>query len=441
MTHDRSVPVICLRCDWTGTSSTRACPECGTGLYREPPRPAAQVSPSAAARAQPPVTELLVTGPSEPMEPVRRPRAWLAAIVIVVVVAGGFWVLQARDPSAADRSADSLLRGGVLVYAVDEGPGWSRLWRWDLASEAVRRGPRIRQPIELVNADGAEPGMIGVTSQASDGDQIGSLLRFLSPLDRASRLGRGDLVTWGSRGASLVVVRRGPLLGPCRRHLAIVLTTIVPGLVERQFDRTMCGDILSVGRDSNTTYFTRRRGDQVDLVSAGYGRTHHVLSDFALLSISPASDMVVVRADALPAPSISLATLRERGDVPPPSIFGTSSFFRGIGGGPRPYRSGEDRMWIDRVVAWSRDSAMALVVGHLGDRVGLYAIAAGPTRRTEPPRYVGSVQGETWATVAEDGLAFVWTADRLFVTRGGPLMPLSLPEGAPRPDGPLVWLG
>jgi hypothetical protein len=368
-------------------------------------------------------------------------RRLVAVVVLASLAAGALWLLAERRTPGPAPVSDSLLRGGTLVYAVDEAPGWSRLWRWDLSNGSVRRGPRVRQPIELVNADGAEPGIVGVTSRAPDGDLIGSLLRFLSPSDGATPLVRGDLVTWGSRGASVVVVKRGPLLGPCRRHLAIVIKTIVPGLVEQQFDRTMCGDILSVGRDSNTTYFTWRRRDRVDLVSAGFGRTHHVLSDFALLSISPASDMLVVPADTLPTPALSLATLRDRGDVPPPSIFGTSSFFRGLRGAPRPYRSGDDRLWIDKVLAWSRDSAVALVAGRLAGRLGLYEIAAGPGRRTDPPRWVGPIQGASWASFADDGLAFVWTDDRLFLTRGGGLEPLSIPDGAPRPDGPMVWLG
>ena len=93
------------------------------------------------------------------------------------------------------------------------------------------------------------------------------------------------------------------------------------------------------------------------------------------------------------------------------------------------------------MLAWSPDSAVALVAGRLGDRVGLYEIAAGPGRRTEPPRWIGPIQGETWATFADDGFAFVWTDDRLFALHDGDLQPLSVPVGAPQPDGPLVWLG
>ncbi len=344
-------------------------------------------------------------------------------------------------PTAPSATADALLGGGTLLYAVDEGAGWSRLWRWDLADGYVREGPRVRRPIELIHADGAEPGIVGVTSRTPGGDEAASLLRFLSPSDVPMPLVRGDLVTWGSRGASVVVVKRGPLLGPCRRHLAIVIKTILPGTVDREFDRTMCGDILSVGRDSNATYFTWRRSDRIDLVSAGFGTTHHVLSEVALLSVSPAGDMVVVPADGLPMTSMSLATLRDRGDVPPPAVFGISSFFRGLRGAPRPYGSGDEGLWIDRLLSWSPDSTVALVTGRLGDRVGLYEIAAEPGPRTQPPRWVGPIQGETWATFAEEGLAFVWTDDRLFATKDGGLEPVSIPHGAPRPDGPVVWLG
>jgi hypothetical protein len=292
----------------------------------------------------------------------------------------------------------------------------------------------------LVSSNGSQPGVVGVTSREGDGEQMGSLLRFLSPADRATPLVRGDLVTWGSMGASVVAVKRGPLLGACRRHLTIVIKTIVPALVERQYDRILCGDIQSVGRDATTTYFTRRWHDQVDLVSAGYGRTHLVLSDYALLSISPSSDMLVVPADTLPPLDPALATVADPGDVPPGSVFGVSSFFQGLRGAPRPYRSGDDTLWVDRVLSWSRDSAVALVAGRLGDRFGVYEIAAGPGRRTEPPRWVGPIQGPTWATFADHGIAFVWTDEAMFVAGAGMLQPIAIPRDAPPPDGPMVWI-
>jgi hypothetical protein len=238
----------------------------------------------------------------------------------------------------------------------------------------------------------------------------------------------------------VVALKRGPLTGPCTRHLTVVTKTIVPTLVERQFDRTVCGDILSVGRDSNTTYLTLRRGERTDIVYAGYGRTHMVLPGHALLAISPASDMLVVAKNDLPPDPASLIALRDRGDVPPSSIFGTALFYRGFGVHPRPYRSGGDVLWIDRVFAWSRDSTTALVAGRLGNAVGVYRITTGPGRRTEPPRWVGPIRGSSWATFSDDGSAFLWTDDQLAVLDGGELQPLPLPTGAPAPQGPIVWL-
>jgi hypothetical protein len=447
MTPHPARRVVCLRCDWSGAEGPPSCPRCEAGLYRavDPTRASrALVRPSPVAGADTSANRSASGAPSPRREGEDQVRRWswrlVATAVAVAVSIGGSWLALLRPATAPASRMIGVPRTGTLVYAVDDGSGWSRLWRWDLARGSVREGPRVREPLELVNSNGAQPGVVGVTSREVDGEQLGSLLRFLSPADRATPLVRGDLVTWGSMGASVVAVKRGPLLGACRRHLTIVIKTIVPALVERQYDRTLCGDIQSVGRDATTTYFTRRWHDQVDLVSAGYGRTHLVLSDYALLSISPSSDMLVVPADTLPPLDPALATVADPGDVPPGSVFGVSSFFQGLRGAPRPYRSGDDTMWVDRVLSWSRDSAVALVAGRLGDRFGVYEIAAGPGRRTEPPRWIGPIQGPTWATFADHGIAFVWTDERMFVAGGGALQPIALPRDAPPPEGPLVWI-
>ena len=149
----------------------------------------------------------------------------------------------------------AFLGHGTLVYAVDEGSGWSRLWRWDLSRGSVREGPRVRSPIELVNAVGAQQGVVGVTSRAADGDRIGSLLRFLSPSDRASPLVRGDLVSWGAQGASVVA-------GQARSAVGCVPTT--------HRDRAQ-DDRSRVGR-------TPIRPDPLRRRPVGRpGREHHVL--------------------------------------------------------------------------------------------------------------------------------------------------------------------
>jgi hypothetical protein len=371
-----------------------------------------------------------------------RIRAIALALAIFLSIAGAFRWVRDHTPSPVT-AADAKALKGTLVYAADDGAGWARLWRWNLSTDTVQQGPRVRDPIELVSAYGADPGVVGVTSRTAGGDLEGSLLRFLSPNDEATRLVRGDLVAWGPQGETVVALDRTLVRPPCERHLTIVTKTIVPPLVDRQYDRTLCGDILSVGRDSNTTYLTIRRDDledRVDIVYAGYGRTHPVLNGYALLSISPAADMLVVPEPALTPDSPVLVSNRSQGDLPPASIFGTALFFRGLGVRPRPYRSDGDQLWVDRVLTWSSDSLTALVAGHLGDQVGMYEITAGPSRHNEPPRFIGPIEGSTWATPAEDNVLFLVTDERVWVLRDGRLEPLAVPDAAPDPDGPIVWL-
>lgn len=449
---------LCLRCDWVGETDASRCPRCSTGLYRPPktmttaptrdgypPVVSADVDRAAGRPGSPQgrrpggsvnkdTAAFLVPRPTTHA---RRTGAVATGLITGALVLLAFLWVRSHTPAPAIQG--SGLRG-VLVYAVDDGGGWSRLWRWDLEDGSTKLGPRVRDPLALINAFGAEPGMVGVTSRSADGELTGSLLRFLSPSESATPLVRGDLVTWGPRGATVVAVKRGPLSGPCTRHVSIVARTIVPSIVDRQFDETFCGDVLSVGRDSNTTFMTLRRGDRVDLVFAGYGRTHPVLPDHALLSISPAADMLVVSADALTPDPLTLVALRDRGDVPPTSIYGTALYFRGLGVEPRPYRSGPDLLWIDRVLAWSADSTSALVIGRSGDVPGVYEIVAGPQRRIEAPRFVSPADGDTWAAAADDDVSFLLTGGRLWVVRGSRASSLAVPDGAPAPEGPMVWL-
>ena len=197
--------------------------------------------------------------------------------------------------------------------------------------------------------------------------------------------------------------------------------------------------MLSIGRDSNSTYFTRWNGRTADIVLAGYGRTHEILPDHALLSLSPASDMLVVPSKVLPA--IPLAPLAVRAaDGPPISeVFGTALYFRGLAE-PRPYGGPNGQLWIDRVLAWSDDSTSALIAGRFQRRNGVFQIETGPGRDLPAPRYVGVIDGGTWATFAADATGIVLTSDVFSVVRDGTSVPLPLPPDAPSPDGPIVWL-
>ena len=394
-------PKLCLRCDWSATSTASACPRCGAPLFR-PAAPGVRRHGRAASGPTPGVVPEPPPEPPPLLPPTisvgatahgRRRRA-LALVVAGLVLAATGWVL--RGGEAGPAGGDGISLSGTLIYSVGDGPGWARLWRWNLETGRVGPGPRIREPTTLVNASGAAPGLMGITSKTAGGHLTGSLLRFLGPSDSPVPLVRGDLVAWGGRGSSVVAVKRGAIEAGCRR-IAIVTRTVIPPLSERQFAERVCGDILSVGRDSTSTYFTMWDGEDADILLAGYGRTQTILSDHALLSLSPASDMLVVPSRSLAAVPLAPLAVRAADGPPVSTVFGSALYFRGLST-PRPFGGHGGRLWIDRVLTWANDSTSALVIGRYEDRAGLYQVEAGTLApRTPLPgprrgRHVGDLR-------------------------------------------------
>jgi hypothetical protein len=361
----------------------------------------------------------------------------VVSVVVGALVLGvvGGWLRGHEAPPPRRAAAPGLT--GTLVYAVDEGEGWSRLWRWDLARDAVREGPRVRTPVDLVSAYGANHGWIGVTSRMEDGTLQGSILRFLAPDDRAVPLVRGDLVSWGARGASVVVAHRGDARNGCR-EVSVASVRLVPSIRQRDFFRPhLCGDIVSIGRDVLTTFFTLERRGRIDTFFAGYHVSHLVLRDHAMLSVSLASDLIVVPASSVP---FDVPGLGGRPDAVPPPLEGASLFFQGLGNnGPIAYGVGGERFAISRVMAWSVDSLAAIVDGRLGDRRGLYLVDGGPGDGIARPIYLGGAGDVSFATFWERGIGIVMRDGAISLVRDGHLERLSLPEDAPAPNGPIVW--
>jgi hypothetical protein len=396
----------------------------------------AMVASSGAAaptRARPPKDEV-----PEPTEPTHRSRSLVAfvATALVLATAVGSW-LKAHTPETPPR-AGSVGLVGTLVYAVPDGPALSQLWRWDLATGQVRRGPRVPRVAELVNADGADFGWVGVTSVLADERLQAGVLRFLGPNDRVTPILKGDLVSWGPRGDSVVAVRRGPVRPVCRRRVSIVWAKLVPALRERQYlEPNLCGDVLSVGRDENITYFTLQRGRRVGVVYAGVRTVHAVLDGDALVSVSAASDLLVVDGYAFVA--AGKGPLRPDGG--PNAITGASLFFRGLDqADPIPFGTGGQPFALDRVLGWSPDALTALVTGRLGSHEGIFELDAGPKSGIRAPRFVGAGPGLPYATYTNEGTAIVLTGQGLFVDEHGSLVPLAPPADAPAPSGPIVWI-
>ena len=419
---------VCLRCDWHGETNASTCPDCGAPLYR------ATAPAESSVRSLEPAEQ----GGGGPGRPPPRHRALFAAaagLAIVVATAAFLWI-RSNTPQAEDTAALS----GTLVYAQDLGEGESRLWRWDLAAGTVVGGPRVHDPVELVDARGADEGWVGVTSRLSQTELQASVLRFLDPSERAAPLVRGDLIAWGPDGDGVVAATRSPLVGDCRRRVAVTYVRLLPLERDRQFDGNLCGDVLSVGRGGVVTYFTLQRGDEVRVAFVSVGAVRTVLRDFAMIGASPVGDLVVVPSSGLPPEPLAPLGTRIDRDRPPSGVFGTALFFRGLDTTPIPYGRGVDRFQVDRIMAWTPDGLTALVAGRLGDRTGLFEIDGGPGGGLRPPRSVGPIDGLTWATYGDDGTAFVSSESGISIVRDGRLVPLEMPTSAAAPSGPIVWM-
>jgi hypothetical protein len=332
--------------------------------------------------------------------------------------------------------------GGVLVYAVPDGAGATRLWRWDLVADEVAKGPLIRVPSALVNVRSPSYGWLGITSDLGNGVQEASVLDSLEPGAREEPLGRADIVTWARQGASAVLVDRGPLIDACRREVSVTAIHVDRPGRERVMDETICGDVLSVGRTTLGYFLTRQGTDGVDVVGAGYANAGVLLLDHGLIAVSPGGDMLVTPSSEFVPAVVPTRPARGDHDPPPLRVAGAASFFAQFGGRPVPYLVDGVPLRIDRVLSYAPGATFALVIGGLDtDRSGLWELPLDPPGiRSRAPRYLADARGFTAAAYAGDGTAFVVTDGGLWRLRNHRLTPLEIPGGAPMPAGPLAWV-
>jgi hypothetical protein len=331
---------------------------------------------------------------------------------------------------------------GILVYAMAEGGGSARLWRWDLVSGEVRKGPLIRDPVELVNVRSPSFGWLGITSDRGQGVLEASVLDSLEVGAEPERLGRGTIVTWSRQGATALLVDRGPPSDGCRRTVSVSAAHVDRPERERVLRGTLCGDVLSVGRTSIGHFLTRLGPGGVDVVGVGYSDAGVLLPDHGLIAVSPGGDMIVTPGADLPSTGPAPAEAGTGGSVPSILVTGRALLYSQFRGPPVPYLVRGVPLRVDKVLAYGPGASVALVVGRVGDdRPGIWELPLlvsgdGSIR----PRKLGSDGGYTFAAYANDGTAYVATGGWLYVLRDDVLKLLLVPEGAPTPAGPLAWI-
>jgi hypothetical protein len=224
--------------------------------------------------------------------------------------------------------------------------------------------------------------------------------------------------------------------------VAVVFLTVEPGSRTVVYRRpALCGDVVSVGRDQASTYFTLTTRAGGGIFIPGYQRRAHlVLPGHAVLSVAPTGRMLVAPLDRDPE-EVRIGPWRARTerDPPPRPAAGPAAVWSGVGR-PAPLALGRDQLVVGRVLAWSPSAARALVVGVLRDVLGVFAIDTSADAADRTPRLVTELRGAVGATFARDGTALLAMGGRLYAVRAGGLRDVPLPEGAPAPSGPVVWL-
>jgi hypothetical protein len=342
------------------------------------------------------------------------------------------------DPPPVPRGEPS----GILVYAVADGGGSARLWRWNLVSGEVKKGPLIPDPVELVNVSSPSLGWLGITSHRGQGMLEASVLDSLEVGAEPERLGRGAIVTWARQGETALLVDRGPPSDGCGRTVSVSATHVDRPGRERVLRETLCGDVLSVGRTSVGHFLTRLGPDGVDVVGVGYRDAGVLLPDHGLIAVSPDGDMIVTPSADLPSTAPAPAEGGTGRRVPPIRVTGRASLYAQFRGPPVPFLVSGVPLRVYKVLAYGPGSSVALVVGRVGDdRPGLWELPLLVSGEGSiQPRLVGSNGGYPFAAYANDGTAYVVTGGHLYILRDHALWLLDGPEGAPPPAGPLAWI-
>ncbi len=446
-----TTPAACFRCDWQGQTTSAVCPRCGTTLYRVPTRARGRPGPSGSPgrgpsppESRPPSGSRPPPSEAPPARSVSAPGRSLAAMSAVALVLVLVWARIPRSVApAGQRTPPGGPRDlGALVYAAEElgRPGHQVLWTLDLATGAAAPGPEVPSASRLVDASLAGPGWVGLTV-STRGRERAFVLRGLTPADRPIPVAVGDLVAWGPQGAEVAVARSGPRRDGCRRPAEIDLVSVRTLERQRVFEQSRpCGRLLSLGLDGQLTYFTRASHGHVGIYYVGVDAAHRVLFGYGMLDVSPASDFLVTPVETGDPRALALASRR------------TVLYWRGDGG-PVPLGTGRRGLHVERTLAWSPDASEAIVAGRLGGSRGVYVVDAGPGLTERSPRLVVAAGKRVGATFAPDGTAYLAIGGGLFASSGPELasaagssstgtalVSIRLPDGAPRPSGPIAWI-
>jgi len=396
---------VCLRCDWSGSTSSSACPRCGASLFAR-----GGASPSATPAPEDPGSDASTR---------RLWRGWMATVLVVVVTAAAFVTIQFLTPSKAPPHAPTTTGfQGYLVYAAPD-EGEQRLWIWDLATGTVQPGPAIHAaPSALVSTYAVEDTWMGMTVPTGIGTSAATVLRSADASADPVELGEGQLVAWPDGGAFVSILRSDPVAG-CREHLQVTTESLVTRVSVRSLNRDVCGHAIGLLRDGTFTYVTIRGATtSIDRVSGR--RLTSVLKGYLPLGVSTNGDFLVRTPDG-------------RAGMYYPTV-GTKRATM-ITLHHQPLRA-------SRLLAWSTDGNIAYVLGAVGGVAGVYAVTVGPRPEPGTPALIfGTHSRHVAASITSTNDLFLLVDGIVRYVHDGSLEnALPPPPGAPVPAGPLLWV-
>ncbi len=385
---------LCLRCDWSGRTTSGSCPRCGAPLYDRADR---ERDGSASERSW---------------------RGWTATGLVVVLAAVAFVTIQHFTPATAPSPANVTGLQGFLVYPAPDA-GRERLWIWDLAANTVQPGPIVHAtPSALVSTYSVEDSWIGLTIPTRDGASEAAVLRGADPGAQPVHLGSGQLVAWQEGGAFVSLLRSGQR-GGCR-GLVVSTVSLVDRIKGRSLDQTVCGRPIGLFRDSTSPYVTLRTARDVTVDRVAVDTLSPILRGYAALGATLNGDFLV-RAPGGQAGMY----------YPGPGVARPAMIM--LHGQP---------LFATRLLAWSTDGNVGYVLGSIGGINGVFAVTVGPRPEPGTPGLVfGTSSASVVASITVTNDLYVAADGTVrFVHEGDVTSVLSPPPGAPEPAGALLWV-
>jgi hypothetical protein len=340
------------------------------------------------------------------------------AIVTLAVVAVA--VVRAGTPTTPVFASTAFVGGRLLYVAPDPDGGDTRLWVWNLETGTVSAGPRVRDPVELTDASDTGVGHVAVISDTG-GVRSAGLLRFLASTDVAVPFLQGRFVSWSSGGRAATSVTSVPLPSGCNEVTVRELLETTSS-VQDVWHGPVCGQVTGVQRTPTSTFLS------VD------GAVFHGSPP------QPVTYFVSSRGLSVPLPGQLLGVTRSndlflaRGGVLWGANFPRSS-------DRVAYHDGSHRLTVERMLGLTWDGDDAYVLGTLGGVRGIYRAPGYGQFGTKVPELILQTDAKDVSITESDRDVPIALLDGGFVIRGDEgTSNLALPDGAPAPTGPILWL-